>query len=225
MSRQMIRWLGPMCLVALAMSGCVDTKTKERITLLEDTNRDLVARLNEAMMQRDQLGRDRNALDGRLLASQQEINRLREELANQPIPVDTAPGWTAVPGGAMIAIEGSVLFAPGKVALRAESLRTLDGIVSTIQGEYAGKDILVFGHTDNQPIVKSGWQDNWQLSSERALAVVRHMVSRGVSTGRLVACGCGEHRPVAPNDSGPNRARNRRVEIFAIDPQPGTGRP
>jgi len=140
--------------------------------------------------------------------------------AAQPAPA----GWTAVPGGGMIAIEENILFPPGKIALRDEAKKTLDAIVSTLEGEYSGKDIMVFGHTDDRPIKKSGWDDNWQLSTERSLAVVRYLAEHGVNAERLVAAGCGEHRPRAANTSEPNRLSNRRVEIFAIDAQARTGR-
>ncbi|HRX87797.1 MAG TPA: OmpA family protein, partial [Phycisphaerae bacterium] len=57
----------------------------------------------------------------------------------------------------------------------------------------------------------------YELSAERALAVVRWLKERGVSPSRLVACGVGEYRPRVPNTSRDNRAKNRRVEIFALD--------
>jgi chemotaxis protein MotB len=124
----------------------------------------------------------------------------------------------------MIAIEENILFAPGKVTLRDEARKTLDAIVSTLEGEYGSKDIMVFGHTDDRPIKKSGWADNWQLSTERGLAVVRYLREHGVAAERLVAAGCGEYRPRVPNTTEPNRLSNRRVEIFAIDAQARTGR-
>jgi len=217
--------MGAVLLLALAVSGCANKKLDERISLLEDTNTNLTGQLNRAMGELDAMSREREALDGRLLAAQREADDLRNQLANVPVPEEAAPGWTAVPGGAMIAVEGSVLFAPGKVTLRDQARRTLDRIVSTIQGEYGDKDILVFGHTDDRPIKKSGWEDNWQLSTERALAVVRHIIGQGASPNRVAACGCGEHRPRVQNSSEGNRSKNRRVEIFAIEPQPRTGRP
>ena len=67
--------------------------------------------------------------------------------------------------------------------------------------------------------------DNYQLSTERALAVARHLVSRGVPPGRLIAGGCGEHRPREANTSKTNRAANRRVEIFALEPMPRPDQP
>ena len=97
--------------------------------------------------------------------------------------------------------------------------------ISTIQGEYSDKDIFVFGHTDNQPIKKSGWHDNWQLSTQRALAVVRYLQTRGVDVSRLAAAGCGEYRPRAANDTASNRAQNRRVSIFVVDANLALGHP
>ena len=86
-----------------------------------------------------------------------------------------------------------------------------------VNSEYPTQDVLVYGHTDNEPIKKSGWKDNYELSAQRALAVVRHLQSRGVSAARLVAAGCGEHRPTAPNTSQQSRAKNRRVEIYVLE--------
>ena len=204
--------------LALLVGGCAD-KTKARITMLEEANTNLTEQLNYCRGEVTAARVEREDLVGRLAYATQELDDLRVELAETPEPAPAAPGWTAVPGGAMIAIEGSVLFAPGRVVLRQESRRTLDSIVSTLQGVYGDKDILVFGHTDDQPIRKSGWADNWQLSTERSLAVVRHLSNQGVAVSRLVGCGCGEHRPRVANTSKANRAKNRRVEIFAIEPQ------
>ena len=205
-------------LVVIIGTGCTN-QANERITLLEETNAHLTEQLNRSQMDLDEAYRDRGDLEQRLATAIRDADELRAQLANMPIPEATAPGWTAVPGGAMIAIEGSVLFAPGRTVLRQESRRTLSRILSAVQGEYGDHDIYVFGHTDDQPIKKSGWTDNWQLSTERALSVVRHLRNQGAAPDRLVACGCGEYRPRAANSSAANRAANRRVEIFAIDRQ------
>ena len=118
----------------------------------------------------------------------------------------------------MIAIEGNVLFQAGRAVIRPQARVTLDGIASTVRGEYADKDILVVGHTDDQPIKKSGWTDNFQLSTERSLAVARYLQQHGVAPNRLIAGGCGEHRPRKPNDTQAGKASNRRVEVFAVEP-------
>lgn len=210
--------------LGLALIGCASTP-KPQTAQRENPNRDLQGRLSKAMNDLDAANRDRDQLNRRLAGTQQDLDNAKAQLASRPEPMpEPAPGWTAVPGGAMIAIDDSVLFGSGKAVLREEAKRTLDGIAGTIQGEYANKDILVFGHTDDRPIKKSGWDDNWQLSSERSLAVVRYLKDRGINPDRLVAAGCGEHRPRAKNDTEANRFSNRRVEIFAIDPQSRTGR-
>ena len=163
--------------------------------------------------------RDPDTRDQRLALAAADVADLQRRLDQMPPPVTVAPGWTAIPGGAMIAIEGSVLFASGKVALKTEAGRTLSGVVSAINGEYGDKEILVFGHTDATPIRKSGWKDNWQLSTERALSVVRHLQAQGVDPSRLAACGAGQYRPRATGSDKGARAKNRRVEIFAVEPQ------
>jgi len=211
--------------VALILAGGCANGSKQRITMLEQTNRDLSSRLNQLRSQLDTTAQARSDLDRQLLAAQGEIDALNRQLAEAPEVQQPAPGWTDTPSGAMIAIDSSVLFAPGKDTLRPEAQRTLDGIVSTLEGEYRDKDIIVFGHTDNQPIRKSGWEDNWQLSTERALAVVRYLQAKGVDTARMAAAGCGEYRPRAANDSAASRAQNRRVSIFVVDANLALGRP
>jgi len=206
-------------------TGCSTKQLEERISSLEQQNQMLNTDLQGARSNLDAMRQAKQQWNTALLAARREADDLRQQLADIPVPDQAAPGWTAVPGGAMIAIEGNVLFASGKASLRKDARRTLEAIASTVSGEYGDKDILVFGHTDDTPIRKSGWTDNWQLSSERALAVVRDLGSRGVSKARLVACGCGEHRPRTGNQSKADRAKNRRVEIFAIEPQAKTGRP
>ncbi len=201
--------------------GCANPKN---MADLEAQNQNLRNQLNRAGSDLASAMKERDLINDRLKAALRDADALKAELAGRPVIEPTPPGWTAVPGGGMIAIEENILFAPGKAVLRDDARRTLDSIVSTLGGEYGDKDIMVFGHTDDRPIKKSGWQDNWQLSTERGLAVVRYLKEHGIAPERLVAAGCGEFRPRTPNTSEPNRLSNRRVEIFAIDAQPGTGR-
>ena len=79
--------------------------------------------------------------------------------------------------------------------------------------KYSGKNVDVVGHTDSDPIKKSSWKDNWELSAQRALSVARYMADHGVSDKQLEASGCGEFRPIAANSSAAGKAKNRRVEI------------
>jgi chemotaxis protein MotB len=211
-----IKHCAPLLLLALlvTLTGCDDPK--QRIALLEESNQQLMDDLNSARSELDALRQANDDCQNELASARRDADTLRGQLAAKPDEKVPA-GWTAVPGGAMIAIEDSVLFDSGKAKLRSQAQRSLEAVASALRGEYSDKEILVFGHTDDQPIKKSGWQDNYELSAERALAVVRWLKDRGIQPDRLAACGCGEYRPRVPNTSATNRQKNRRVEIFALE--------
>ena len=201
----------------VGMAGCGEDP-QQRITLLEQENQQLLDELGTLRAEANTAGRDRDLCE-------QELARLRTDNASLMARVtdlestkqEVPEGWTAVPGGAMIALPSEVLFQSGKAALRPEAKRSLDQVAQVINSEYATQDVLVYGHTDDVPIKKSGWKDNLELSAQRAMSVVRYMQSRGVAPTRMVAGGCGEYRPTVPNTSAASRTRNRRVEVYALD--------
>ena len=73
--------------------------------------------------------------------------------------------------------------------------------------------LQVSGHTDNRPINTSLYRDNWDLSSARAISVVRFLTLAGVDPNRLAAAGFGEFQPIDTADSDAARAKNRRIEL------------
>ncbi len=79
--------------------------------------------------------------------------------------------------------------------------------------EKPGK-IIVEGHTDNVPIRSPKFRTNWELSAARAVTVALELMKGGkISERRFAISGLADTKPIAPNDSALNRARNRRVEI------------
>jgi chemotaxis protein MotB len=116
-------------------------------------------------------------------------------------------------GTITVTLENKILFSPGKAALKQATSRELDHIESVLRSKYSGKQIGVVGHTDSDPIKKSPWKDNWELSAERALSVVRYLIKRGIHEDKIRAVGCGAARPVASNATAKGKAKNRRVEI------------
>lgn len=208
--------LSMLSLMLLAVAtGCDSGKNKG--VAQDDQNKNLQNKLGQCETALHAAQGDRDTLMARLNEAGRELESLRAQLASAPTPAEAAPGWTPVPGGAMITIEDDILFEPGKAVLKDKTRGKLEGIVSTLQGEYGNKDVLVFGHTDSQPIKKSGWTDNYELSAQRSLAVTRYLKDHGVTPKRLIACGAGEHRPRASNSGDQGRQSNRRVEIYAID--------
>ena len=71
----------------------------------------------------------------------------------------------------------------------------------------------VDGHTDKRPITGGPFKSNWDLSTARALSVVKYLISKGVEPKRLVAAGFGEFDPIANGDTPDAYRRNRRIEF------------
>jgi len=146
---------------------------------------------------------DKNQLAQMLDAERNTTRREQTELERAGGVYDAARGTITV------TLENKVLFDSGKVKLKSASKSRLSNISGIIKREHGGSEIWVVGHTDTDPIRKSKWKDNWQLSTERSLAVTRYLLTQGVSAKQLVAAGRGEHKPV-----GSKKSKNRRVEII-----------
>ena len=120
----------------------------------------------------------------------------------------------------VIIIPGEVLFSAGDALLKWESLRTLAQVARNIQGKIKGEpgwQVRVEGHTDNIPILSSNYASNWELSSARALNVVKFFMDNNFfPPEQMQAMGYGEFKPLVLNNSAVNRKKNRRVEIRLI---------
>jgi chemotaxis protein MotB len=207
-------------ILAMCVAGCNQNR-QPQIVLLEDANRRLETSNRTLNEQLDQAHanlaaarRDLRSVRKQLSAATVETQALRERLAAAPAmqaPPPSAPGATLV-----ASLEGDI-FQPGRATLKTGAQSKLDEVAERIRREFPDKDILILGHTDNIPIKKSGWEDNHQLSGERALTVLRRLRDRGIPATRLIAAGCGEFRPRTSNETAAGRAANRRVEIHALD--------
>jgi len=116
----------------------------------------------------------------------------------------------------IINIDDRISFDSGRAVLKKEVLPSLKKI-REILAQYPEYNIIIEGHTDDVPIKTKQFRDNWQLSTERALAVLDYVLDdRNLKPERFSATGCGQYRPVVPNDSKENRALNRRVDIIVV---------
>ena len=116
--------------------------------------------------------------------------------------------------GIAIELNASVLFAQGEATLQGEARDVLGAVAGLLKD--APQRIEVEGHTDNLPITNERFASNWELSAVRAASVVRLFIENGVQDARLSAIGHGATRPVAPNDTPANQARNRRVAVMIL---------
>jgi chemotaxis protein MotB len=116
----------------------------------------------------------------------------------------------------LITIRDQALFPSGSAAIRPDS-RKLAVAIGTMMQQYPGYEILVTGHTDNQPISTTEFPSNWELSSKRAINFMKVLLENKAFDPKLFsATGYGEYRPVAANDNQTNRAKNRRVEVSIL---------
>ena len=114
-----------------------------------------------------------------------------------------------------------VLFASGSADVKPEAGPLLDALSRLLKTQVRNP-IQVEGNTDNVP-VSGRFPTNWELSTTRATAVVRELISRGVWPGRLAATGYADRHPIAPNATEAGRRRNRRVELVVLRQQGAVG--
>jgi len=199
-------------IVALSlMSGCTDYKKKYDYLNVEHQN--LKGRY-------ENLEGERAELASRVAQDQQTIDELQrqiDELHKTPAQATGFEGLDTVfdpaAGTITVTLQNTILFDSGKATLKSTTSKELNQIVSVLKQKYASKDVDVVGHTDTDPIVKSSWKDNLELSAQRALSVARYIIDHGISEKQVRAAGCGAARPVASNSTAEGKARNRRVEI------------
>jgi len=167
----------------------------------QDRIKDLGARLNVALAKRVQeLSSYRSDFFG----------RLRKLLGNRP-------GIRVV--GDRFVFQSEVLFPSGSDILNPAGQVEMSKLASALIeiGQEIPPNInwvlRVDGHTDKQPINTPTFPSNWELSSARAISVVRHLIDQGVPSRRLVAAGFGEFQPLDPNESVEAFAKNRRIEL------------
>ena len=78
--------------------------------------------------------------------------------------------------------------------------------------------LRIDGHTDRRPIRNAEFRSNWELSTARALSIVRLLIAEGVPPKRLIAAGFGEYHPIDPGNSPAAWQKNRRIEIRFTTP-------
>ncbi|HEX4893868.1 MAG TPA: OmpA family protein, partial [Hyphomicrobiaceae bacterium] len=121
--------------------------------------------------------------------------------------------------GDRFVFQSEVLFPSGQAQMTPEGLAAIDALASAILEleRQIPKEIdwslQVDGHTDSRRIASREFPSNWELSSARAISVVKYLISRGVPAQRLVAAGYGEFAPLEDGTSEEAMRRNRRIEL------------
>ena len=148
--------------------------------------------------------------------------KIGKTLAGQPTQSGVQAAVAQDERGVVVSIANAVAFEPGKAELLPEARATLIQVATALQG--FPSHIRVEGHTDNVPIHTEQFPSNWELSSARAVNIVRFLSEGGhLPPERLAAGGYGEFHPIAANDQAEGRAANRRVELVIVKSGPPEG--
>jgi chemotaxis protein MotB len=148
----------------------------------------------------------------------QELQRYRSEFFGRLRDILGSRSGITVAGDRFV-FQSEVLFASGSADLGLDGQRQLAQLAKTLLD--IAKDIpselnwilRIDGHTDTVPIATSQFRSNWELSSARAISVVKYLTSQGVPPERLAAAGFGEFQPLEQANGDVARARNRRIEL------------
>jgi chemotaxis protein MotB len=226
LSRVAAGWLVVLLLVSI---GCESNQLQSKYDQLYLDHQQLQEEHAHAQTNRDASHADRTNLSS-------EVTRLRGDLDRALVPAGAPPVIAAAPaparlthfaantafnaiegietfvtpGQITVRVPGSVLFSSGKVTLRDSARKMLDKIARVIKSDYPDKTVRIEGYTDRDPIKKSQWADNLELSLQRAAAVHRFLQKQGVNAGHMYAAGFGEARP------RPSKSKSRRVEIVVV---------
>ncbi|MDB9889843.1 peptidoglycan-binding protein [Alphaproteobacteria bacterium] len=158
------------------------------------------------------------SLNNALASRVQELQRFRSEFFGRLRDVLKGRDDVQIVGDRFV-FQSEVLFAQGQAEIAADGQDQLAQLAVTLANiatkipEDINWVLQVDGHTDDVPIHAGRYADNWDLSTERALSVVRFLNQQGLPANRLAAAGYGEFQPLDAADNDDARRKNRRIEL------------
>lgn len=207
----------------------ISAAAKAQLALLNSQLAELraqIAALNEALEASEARDKEQKAqiadlgkrLNAALASKVQELARYRSEFFGRLRDVLGEREDIRIVGDRFV-FQSELLFASGSAKLGPSGreqmrtlARTLRDISRTIPEEINWV-LRVDGHTDKAPISTSEFPSNWELSTARAISVVRFLQSQGIPPERLAATGFGEYQPLDPANNAEAYRRNRRIEM------------
>lgn len=148
----------------------------------------------------------------------QELSRYRSDFFGRLREILSHRSDIRVVGDRFV-FQSEVLFPSGEDGMKDEGMKELDQVADAILEltQDIPKEIdwvlRIDGHTDKRPISSARFPSNWELSTARAISVVKYLISKGVPPNRLVAAGFGEFQPLEEGDSDEALRKNRRIEF------------
>ncbi len=153
-----------------------------------------------------------------------QVEEQRRITLEKALAIPLATGRITLNNG-RIGISGRLLFSLNSDQLQPDGRKLLLSLVTPLRSYLAARDemLMVSGFTDDRSIREgnSQFEDNWELSAQRALTVTRALIEEGMPASMVFAAAFGSEQPIAPNRDEKGRAQNRRVEM---SPVPKAGR-
>jgi len=162
--------------------------------------------LDDAKTRLEELRKAQAAAEARAQLFQQFVQKFKKMIDAGELKIVTRNGRL------VLQLSNDVLFDSGQTVLKPAGKDALVQIAQVLK-TVAGRKFQVAGNTDDVPIQTARFPSNWELSTARAVEVVKLLVAKGVDPKSLSAAGYGEFDPVASNDVPDGRAKNRRIEI------------
>jgi len=118
--------------------------------------------------------------------------------------------------GVIVSLSEDLIFPAGSAELQPKGKEALDDIAAVLHT--MPNAVRVEGHTDDRPTNNPEYPTNWELSTARAVSIVRYLIEQGISPSRLSAAGMASYQPLVSNDTADGRAMNRRANLVIIYP-------
>lgn len=146
------------------------------------------------------------------------VMRIKSMIEDEDLELQEGTGVTADRDGVVFSASSASMFKPGSAELTPDSTKILDKVIKVLK-DYK-LNIVVRGHTDDQPVSSRLYPSNWELSAARSAVALDYIIDKGgIEINRAKAVGYADTRPAVPNDSDENRIKNQRVEFYLHMPQ------
>ena len=192
-------------------------KNQELLSKLEEKEKTLAAesvRLENLQKELNQRSLQINELQSLIDAKEAQMQQLKQAISNALHNFE-GKGLTVVHknGKIYVSMENKLLFDSGSWDVGTDGKKAVEQLASVL-AENMDIQVLIEGHTDNDPYASAVLLDNWDLSVKRATAIVRILKNKGVNPTQITAAGRGEFSPVDTNKTTAGKAKNRRIEII-----------
>lgn len=187
---------------------------QEKIAALEASIAQINEQLNDLAQKAGITKKELDELRAEKAKQQQELavykrlfDRLKDLVDAGTINIEVRKGRL------IVKLSNDILFDSGKTEIKTEGQAALTTLAQALSSE-AGREFLIAGHTDNVPIKTSRYSSNWELSTARAISVVKFLIEQGMQASQIGAAGFSEFDPVSDNSTEEGRQLNRRIEII-----------